>query len=160
MMLPDPVNEGREVLHICRTDDPRLVSNVGGAVWNFPAAKKGSVTVNVHVGGKGLRLSLLDHWINPCDEEVKRIADFTMPLNDSVQDESVFYTRVRVDFDCAEGSAEVYVNERFLSRVKLRGAHPNGLCYLHLQSLATEPDLRGALVAELGFAAKEAPSLL
>ncbi len=160
LMVPDPVNDGREVLHICHTDDPRLVSNVGGAVWNFPSAVKGSVTVKVHVGGKGLRLSLLDHWVNPCDEEIKKIADCSAVLTDSIQDANSFYTRVRVDFDCEANSAEVYINERFLSKGKLRGMHPNGLSYLHLQSAAQEPDLVGSLVAELQFVGKDEEPLL
>lgn len=159
MLLPDPVNEGKEVLHICRTDDPRLVSNVGGAVWNFPAAKKGSVTVKVHIGGKGLRLSLLDHWVNPCDEDVKRIASVSIPLGDSMQGDNVYYTRVRVDFDCADDSVELYINERFLSKGKLHGAHPTGLSYLHLQSAAQSHDPVGSLIAELQFVAKEDPTL-
>lgn len=160
MLLPDPVNEGREVLHICHTNDPRLLNNVGGAVWNFPSAKKGSVTVKVHIGGKGLRFSLLDHWVNPCDEEVKKVAACCATLGDSVQDDNSFYTRVRLDFDCDEGAVEIYVNERFLSKGKLRGAHPNGLSYLHLQTLAQETDLQGALVAELQFIGKQENSFL
>lgn len=160
MMVPDPVNDGREVLHICHTNDSRLVSNVGGAVWNFPSAGKGSVTVKAHVGGAGLRVSLLDHWMNPCDDEVRKIANFSVTMTDSIQDANSFYTRVRFDFDCEENAVEVYINERFVSKSKMRGAHPHGISYLHLQSAAQEQDPVGALVAELQFVGKDASPLL
>ncbi|MBE6589333.1 MAG: exo-alpha-sialidase [Ruminococcaceae bacterium] len=153
LMLPDPVNDGKEVLHICRTEDPRLVSNVGGAVWNFPIAKRGSVTVKLHVAGDGLRISLLDQWVNPSDDEIKQIADFTAVVTSAIQEDKIFYTRVRIDFDCDANAIEVYVNDKFLSKAKLKGTHPNGLCYLHMQSASALTDLKGALISEISFEA-------
>jgi hypothetical protein len=155
LMLPDPSGDGHEVMQICRTDDPRLVSNIGGAVWNFPASKSGTVRIKLCVKGEGLRVSLLDHWVNPCDEEIRQIADFSAVVTSSVHTAGELYTVIRLDFDCVANTVEVFSDNRFLSKTKLKGAHPNGLCYLHMQSAAAASDLEGTLIAGMDFEAKE-----
>ena len=151
MMLPDPSGDGHEVLQICRNDDPRLVSGIGGAVWNFPIAKQGSVKIKFRVEGQGIRVSLLDHWVNPCDDEIKQIANFSAVISAAVQDEKQLYSEMRFDFDCLQACVSAYVNGKFVSKVQLHGTYPNGLCYLHLQSAASETDLRGTLIAGMEF---------
>ena len=153
-LMPDPIREGREALQICRNDDPRHISGIGGAVWNFPAARKGTVKVKFCVMGEGMRVSLLDHWVNPCDEEVKQIADFTGVITSAVQKSRDAYTELRLEFDCEQNAVEVFADTRFLAKTVLKGAHPHGLCYLHLQSAAAGTDLRGTLVAGMEFEAE------
>ena len=155
LLVPDPEDNVSEALHICRTDDPRLVSNLGGAVWNFPIAKKGSVKLRLHVEGTGVRVSLLDQWLNPCDEDVKQVASFSAPITSGMLDSKRLYSEVQFDFDCVEGTISTYINDKFQSRVRLHGTHPNGLCYLHIQSAATAPDLKGTLISDLAFEGKE-----
>lgn len=155
MMLPDPSGDGHEVMQICRWNDERLVSPVGGAVWNFPIMQRGSVRIKLHVAGDGLRVSLLDHWVNPCDEEVRQFADFSAVVTASVHPANTLYTVIRLDFDCILNTVEVYADDRFLSKTKLKGTHPNGLCYLHLQSAANVPDPRGTLIASMEFDGKD-----
>ena len=58
----------REALQLCRISDPRLVSDRQGVVWNFPAARKGRLKIVCRIEGEGFRLTLADHWMNPCDE--------------------------------------------------------------------------------------------
>ena len=153
-MMPDPMRDGREALQICRNDDPRLVSGIGGAVWNFPAAKKGTVKLQFCIRGEGIRVSLLDHWVNPCDEEIKQIADFSGVITSAVQRSKDAYTELRMEFDCEQNTVEVFADTRFLAKTVMKGKHPNGLCYLHLQSTAQDSDLKGTLIAGMSFAAK------
>ncbi len=150
-MLPDPSGDGHEVMQICRTDDPRLVSGVGGAVWNFPIAKQGSVKIRLRVEGEGIRISLLDHWVNPCDEEIRHIANFSAVITAAVQDANMMYSEMRFDFDCLQGCVSAFVNGKFISKVQLRGTYPNGLCYLHMQSAASAQDLKGTLIASMDY---------
>ena len=81
--VPDPSGDHTEALLLKNTDDDRLLSNAQGAVWNFPAAFCGEVHVALSVRGAGLRLSLLDHWMNPIDLTVERYAQFTCVLHAS-----------------------------------------------------------------------------
>ncbi len=150
-LLPSPADDGHEVLQIGRSTDPRLVNGIGGAVWNFPIAVAGSVTVRLRVEGEGLRLSLMDFWMNPSDEEVKKVANFTTVIGGSGSGE--LFSSIRLDFDCVSNSVSIYRDGKFLSRATMHGTHPNGLCYLHLQSTAAGEDARGALIAALDFKA-------
>ena len=154
LLVPSPENDGHEVLHICRTDDDRLVSNVGGAVWNFPAARRGSVFVGIHVDGDGLRVSLLDHWINPCDPTVRNTSNISAHITSGMLSSTKTFSEVRIDFDTSMGAAALYVNGRYVSRTRIRGSAPNGLCYLHLQSAAENPDPRGSLISYMRFHAQ------
>lgn len=153
LLVPSPENDGHEVLHICRTDDERLVSNVGGAVWNFPAAKRGSIFVGVRIEGDGLRVSLLDHWVNPCDPTVRKISNISAQITAGLLSKLEPFTEVRIDFDCTMGAAALYVNHHYISRTRIHGSTPNGLCYLHLQSAAEKPDLKGCLISYMRFEA-------
>jgi hypothetical protein len=58
------------------------------------------------------------------------------------------------DFDCDKGTVIVTRGDYMRLEFKLNGAHPNGLCYLHMQSAATEADSIGAYVAGMTFTAE------
>ncbi len=155
VLMPSPENNGKEALHITRSGDERLVSGIGGAVWNFPVHKKGKVTLKTHILGKGLRVSLLDYWMNPSDYTVQYYADFSVVLTSDMQygDESIM-SKFVFDFDCDRGTVIVTRGEYMCLEFKLKNEHPNGLCYLHLQSAATEEDNEGAYVAGFKFDAE------
>ncbi len=153
-LVPSPADDGHEVLQIGRSSDPRLVSGVGGAVWNFPIARAGSVKVRLRVEGEGLRISLLDFWMNPSDEEVRRMASFSALVNAGIMHGDALFTELCLDFDCDANTVSISRDGKFLSRATMHGTHPNGLCYLHLQSAAAGEDLRGTLIASLDFQAR------
>ena len=151
LLVPCPVRSGKESLSIIRSGDPRLVSGIGGAVWNFPTAKKGRVTIKAHIGEKGLRVSLLDYFMNPSDESVQYFADYTVVLRADMHDKDEFYSDFVLDFDCEAGICRLTNGDYLDLTMRMNGAHPYGLSYLHMQSAATEVDYEGSLVAELDF---------
>ena len=150
--MPSPENDGREALHICTGDDERLVSNIGGALWNFPASKKGRITVRTLVKGGGLRLSLLDYWMNPTDDTVEYFADFSFVVRSDMMDGNKCYTDIVLEFDCERNIVTVtsgeYLNMSFNMQ---HNDHPNGLCYLHMQSASKTKDADGSLVSEIEY---------
>ena len=154
LLVPSPEHDGREALHICTTDDERLVSNIGGAVWNFPIAKKGRITVRLFVKGEGLRLSLLDHWMNPTDDTVAYFSNFSFVVRPDMMHGDAFYTDIVLDFDCFTNTVKVssgdYLNLVFHMQ---NTNYPNGLCYLHTQSAARTKDMLGSLIACIEFEA-------
>lgn len=147
--VPDPSGDHTEALLLKNTDDDRLLSNAQGAVWNFPAAFCGEVHVALSVRGAGLRLSLLDHWMNPIDLTVERYAQFTCVLHasDTAGDG---YTDVCLRFDTAAGEAVVRAGGAEY-RLPMQGNAPNGLCYLHLQTVSDRGDAAGTLVKRMQF---------
>ena len=149
-LVPDPEPESvlREVLQIARIPDPRLVSDRQGAVWNFPALISGEVSVEIRLpaGSQGLRLSLLDHWRNPCDETVADEAAFTFAIVPGEIIQQDRWLRLVVAWGDGDGPAKLSLDGRILAVAPRHDATPFGLSYLHLQSLADCPDFVGALV--------------
>lgn len=72
-LVPDPGGRNREVLRIARHPDPRLLDDREGAVWNFPAGRRGRLRIGLYLpkGSAGARIALLDHWSNPTDPVVE-----------------------------------------------------------------------------------------
>lgn len=151
MLIPSPESEGHEVLHICRTNDPRLVSNTGGAVWNFPTATRGTVTVRARVDGEPLRISLLDQWVNPCDPTVGDVAFLSFEVTKEMTSDE--FCNINIEFDCYRQAATIRIGDSGEITLPLLGAMPNGICYLHLQSAADDTDPGGALIAGMSFKA-------
>lgn len=153
-LLPSPEDNGKEALFICRSDDDRLVSQIGGAVWNFPIARKGTVKIKAHIPGKGLRISLLDRWVNPCDDTVEYFADMSMVLRGDMQPDGELVSEFIVEFDCDKEIAVVSCGDYMKIEKRLNGNHPFGLCYLSMQSAATECDMTGSYITGIEFSAE------
>ncbi|MBQ8510620.1 MAG: exo-alpha-sialidase [Clostridia bacterium] len=153
LLMPSPENNGTEALHITRSADERLVSGIGGAVWNFPAHRKGVVTVRAHIPGKGLRVSLLDYWMNPSDATAEYFANYSVVLRGDMQRGELFSEFV-LDYDLDRGTVILTNGDYLHYEKKIEGEAPNGLCYLHMQSAATEADPVGAYVSGMKFEGK------
>ena len=82
-LMPSPDGTWREALLIGRHPDDRLFSDREGAVWNFPGCRKGSLGADFTIArnSPGIRISLADRWINPCDEYVREYATFSVILD-------------------------------------------------------------------------------
>lgn len=148
MLVPDPDATYGEVLQICRISDPRLVSEVQGAVWNFPAATRGDVSLELRIAGSGLRLSLTDRWLNAIDPTIADQAQFSMTLTDAQISADTWHT-IRLSFACAQNTVTVYDGEKCLAVLPTRDAMPNGFCYLHMQTLADREDPLGTYIRRL-----------
>lgn len=152
-LVPCPENNGKEALLIRRVNDDILVSGICGAVWNFPIAQKGKIKIRAFIQGKGLRVSLLDYWMNPCDDTVEYYADMSVVLRGDMQPEGETFSEFVIEFDCNIGKTVLYCGDYLRIEKNFNGTHPFGLCYLHMQSVATEEDLLGAYVSEIDFKA-------
>ena len=144
VLVPDPAGNFEEALLIAHIPDSRLQSGVQGMVWNFPASVRGEVTVRLQIEGEGLRLSLCDRWFNPIDETVKALAAFSTRLTRE-DAPGGGWTAVSLRWDTEAGEAVLSAGGRPLRILSRQQEAPNGLCYLHLQSMETA-DLRGSLI--------------
>ena len=133
----------REVLQLCRIRDPRLVSDRQGVVWNFPASRKGKVTLDCRLEGEGFRLTLADHWMNPCDEVGPKRSPLSLEIGDAELKKGVWHV-VTVAWNEDAGTAILSVDGREQARRPLKSLPPFGLSYLHLQTLAEGEDAKGA----------------
>lgn len=155
-LMPSPDEDFREALLIGRHPDNRLISDREGAVWNFPGCRKGSVSavLTVMPGTAGVRISLADRWINPCDEYVGELSPFSFIIdgkgcvNGTLIAEPGKRSTVDMEFDLDKNILTVSGSS---SRVEIPYGRtlpaPFGkeiqLSYLHLQTAAETADLAG-----------------
>lgn len=146
LLIPDPAGDRSEVLLLRNTNDPWLVSQVQGLCWNFPAAPSGTLTARVWVHGNGVRLSLLDHWMNPIDTTVPQYAAFTAEITDTKGGWQDIAIRFKGD------TATLSVDGAVLATLpKNAVATPNGLCFFHAQTLTETGDTEGTYIKSFAF---------
>lgn len=151
---PDPAAIGGEALQICRIHDRRLVSEKQGAVWNFPMARRGELTLDIRVDGAGVSVRLCDHWMNAGDEDVGLWARYDFALDRRVLPAGQ-WCEVRIVFDTDAGMAEVFNGETRLFAVPMRLQAPDGISYLHLQTMAESEDFEGTYIRRLAFCGQD-----
>lgn len=152
LLVPDPDATFGEVLQLCRIRDERLVSDMQGMVWNFPAAAAGTLTLEIRVEGSGAAIRLCDHWMNPSDPDVFRYALYDFTLDGRVLSPGVWHT-VTVTF-AADGTGLVRADGRTLFAIRRNGPAPQGISYLHMQTTAEATDPRGTLIRRMAFHAE------
>lgn len=152
LLVPDPDYTGAEALQICRIHDKRLLSELQGAVWNFPASKKGEVKLKLRVVGEGVNIRLCDYHMNAGDEHVGYWANIDLRLDADLlpKDE---WCDVRIMFDTEVG-AEVYNGDKLMFKVNMNRPSENGLSYVHIQTAAVDEDFDGTLIGRFDFKAE------
>lgn len=82
-LLPHPDIPGRNVLSLRYAPADSLVSDIRGAVWNFPAMPAGNFTTSMRLpeGSDGVSLILNDRWFNPSDSVARHEGIYVLPLS-------------------------------------------------------------------------------
>ncbi|MCC8172623.1 MAG: exo-alpha-sialidase, partial [Parabacteroides sp.] len=144
-----PGKPGRRILNIAYTPDDTLVIDNRGAVWNFPALRKGSVTVSLRLPEKSQEATMLlnDRWFNPCDTVARYFAPVATGLSRSalgIEDAGWHEVKISWDLDKTDGGVALYVDgKRKKKRLPLHCTPSQaGLSYLHFIS-GNIPDEQG-----------------
>lgn len=153
---PDKPDTGARVLHVRHRIDPRLVFDKDGAVWNFPAAVKGSFAARLKLppGGGGGRICLVDRWFNPTDPVVQDCAMYVLavpgdrPLGEGVRLTVGRWHELRFEWSDSRSSSCRLLVDGESTRLQLPLLRPsaNGISYVHFQALADEGDAKGFLI--------------
>lgn len=152
-LVDNPDSPDKKCLLLKYVPDNSLVSDLRGAVWNFPMARKGEIKLKVKIpsGFKGAKVMLHDRWINPSDEVAENYALFSADIPESLGGGS---TRELVFiFDADSGKAELSCGGKKIADCKISRKAPIGISYLHLQTSRKSPDagMYVLSVAENGF---------
>ena len=131
----------REAMWLARPGDPRLVSDVAGVTWNFPAARKGRLEIECRVEGEGFRLTINDHWINPCDTFNTKRAPFTAFISRKELGEG--WHKLSAVWDSDAKTATLEADGKPFATRPMEFVPVCGLSYLHLQSPEDRPDPKG-----------------
>ena len=155
-LVPHPDKAGAKVLQIRHPVDPKLVFDKDGAVWNFPAAVRGSFSTRMKLlpGGGGGRICLVDRWFNPTDPVVQDYSMYvlTIPgdgrLGDDVSLVPGRWHELRCDWNDSQSSVCQFAIDGTPTPLTLPLVRPsvNGISYVHFQALAEEEDLQGFLI--------------
>lgn len=151
-LAPHPDKPGTQALYIARRPAPELVSDVQGAVWNFPAAQSGTFTARVRLASRsrGGRISLIDRWFNPTDTVSHHFAMFTVTFGTgsdaSLQLEPGVWHRLCFQWESVrEGACRLSVADQTLMLPLGQPSH-FGISYVHLISTTDGYDEAGYLV--------------
>lgn len=160
-LVPHPDGLPREVLQVARHPDPRLVYEKEGAVWNFPCLQSGSLKMRLRMpeGSHGMQICLVDRWFNPVDPVVAHFSQYVLRLDakgningaDGLKSDT--WSTLEIRWEGKEARFRIDENDwHDLSQVI---PTRNGISYLHLQSVSTEPDPHGVLIESVKAAALE-----
>ena len=145
-----PEREEIQLLSIARIDEEWPAA----AVWNFPSASRGRLTVKLCLQAEsgGALLLLSDHFSVPFDPEdalhalfrLEIGADGTLAGGDKLEVGS--WHELTLRWDCEKRNCEVMVDERPTAELPLL-QESEGACYLRLRS-AAEGKKQGGLLVE------------
>ncbi len=152
-LLPHPTRSGARVLWVRRPDE----KSGDGAVWNFPAGKRGKLSLRILLpeGSSGGVLALADRFIQPTDPVAEKLESFRLSLSpegrlgDGPTIVKGRWHALLLSWDLDKNHCQVTVNgERsfVLSRLNSKSA---GLSYLRLRSTAASPDPVGFLIEQV-----------
>ncbi len=143
---PHPEKAGRQVLHLRYEADERLVEDARGAVWNFPAMRRGRFATSLRIpeGCRGVSLLLNDRWFNPSDTVACHEAIYALRLDRrelGIGDDGWHEVALEWDLDAQDApEARVRVDGR-LRRVRLPqlNACRDGISYVHFIARPVAP---------------------
>jgi hypothetical protein len=160
-----------------RTDGPRLVKhpdrdnarvlNIGrakdkpgdGAVWNFPAAQRGKLSIKLKLqeGFRGASLAFNDCFYNPGDSDGERDAVFGVPigatgklLNHPALTIGEWQT-VEFDWNLDANDCRVSVDGKPILSLPVLNDADVGVSYVCIRSIASEADPAGLLIEKISM---------
>ena len=151
-LVDHPTKAGAKVLHVRRPDEKQG----DGAVWNFPAGRRGKVEVSLllQAGFKGGSIALADRFIQPTDSVGEAQNLFLLPIgsDDRLPDGTTLapgerYT-LALSWDLDTKRCQVMLGDRHAGPLALLNNDPTspGACYLRFRSTAPSVDAAGMLI--------------
>lgn len=149
-LVDHPELAERKALWIKYQADSSLVLDADGAVWNFPAAPRGELSVRVKMpaGGAPIELLLNDRWFNASDSVARHETIYRLALDrPSLKIKDDAWHTIRLIWG-EQGSATVQVDGRKRATIKELNASQHGISYLHLLG-GTTPDSVGVYIEQV-----------
>lgn len=131
------LEEGK--LKVQYTENDSLLTPVRGAVWNFPALRRGRFTASIQFNSLNTSGELLlnDRWFNPTDTVARHYAPFALPLNPKrlkIKDTKPHLLEIEWDLDAVRPCATIYVDQKRQMVISLANESLHGLSYIHFLS--------------------------
>ncbi|MEG1616928.1 MAG: sialidase family protein [Bacteroidales bacterium] len=138
---PHPYKSNARVLNLKHIPNDSLLYAGEGALWNFPALKKGSFTTSIRIpeNSKGGELILNDRWFNPTDTTAVWFSSYSLPLQREtlgIKDDAFHTIRIEWNLIGNETVASVFVDKQKKPTVllPLKNTVQHGISYVHFLS--------------------------
>ncbi len=149
-LVDHPTREGAKALQVRRPDE----KSGDEAVWNFPAAGQGHVSLRVQLaeGFGGGVIALADRFIQPTEPAAERLEVFRLHVDAGgrIEGGPVLakgrWHSLRLSWDLNRNRCSVAVNGRAALVLPRLNDASDDLSYLRLRSSATSPDPAGMLI--------------
>ena len=152
-LITHPDKPMRKVMHLKAKKDTTLIFQNIGALFNFPAGKKGEVKVSFKVNEnfEGLLLSLHDRWFNPIDTIAYHYAMFNFRIRKNQLKTNIWH-ELKFEWNNIDNQKNGYCNvfvdgEKISQKLVLNNISENGICYLHF-SLSLEGEINNGILIE------------
>ncbi len=138
----------RNILQLRHSIADSLVSDVRGALWNFPAMRSGSFNTSLRLpsGAAGYTLVLNDRWFNPSDTVARHEGIYVLPLTRrelGINDDKWHNLTIDWNIDGKKTDAVVKVDgKRRRVKLPMLNKSTDGISYVHFmaeQAGATAP---------------------
>ena len=145
-IITDPDDEQNPVMLLTSTPDAKFENSIEGAVWNHPAAKKGTLSFRYRFnkGAKPVNVVLNDRWFNSHDTVALHENMFKFVLEPVSNDA---WQTISVDWDTDKGEA-VVKSKDFNQTIHINRASPHGISYLHFM-LPEGTDENGVMIDDI-----------
>lgn len=123
-------------LEIKYQQNDSLLTSRRGAVWNFPAFKRGVFSASIRFNDLDTNSELIlnDRWFNPTDTTAKYFAPFSFTLNPKklkIKDNKPHNIRIEWDLKSSKPIAVMYVDNKKRLTMPLANGSIHGLSYVH-----------------------------
>lgn len=149
-IVPNPQHSSAQVLSLRKPQEDWPA----GAVWNFPAGGKGSLSMRLLIqpGFRGASIGLTDHFSVPFDPQdgIYNLFHFNIGPNGELANGNRLdpgrWHQLKFDWDTSRNQCRVVVEGRQIEVLPLTRMTRWGVSYLRLRSTAKSTDAAGLLV--------------
>lgn len=150
-LVADPDDSTKKALKLIKDNDPTLYNGRQGAVWNFPAARAGELTLGVRFakGFGGASIALTDVWSQPTNDLTSLQAPYLIFVPTTLEYGSFTFAPDKwyeMTVKWNENQATVYVDGVAVKTIEKAAEYLHGLSYLRLRNEAVWDDAAGFFV--------------
>lgn len=154
-LVVHPDITGKKVMHLKTEKDSALLFQNSGGLFNFPAGKKGEISIRMKLnnGFNGMQISLHDRWFNPTDKVAKDYAMFNMEFTNKYLNKDRWHN-VKFKWDKTDdlktGNCSVFVDDVKLdTELPLNFRSINGISYVHIILNSEDVQNEGILIESI-----------
>lgn len=151
-IIPHPTKPGANILWLRHLPNDSLLDANDGAVWNFPASRKGEFKTRIAFaqGSVPARVMLNDRWFNASDSVAAYHAMYVLSLDPKtlkIKDTKFHEITIRWDLDSKNTTASVWIDGKASGvKLPLKNSSLHGISYAHFITDGTQPDPNGLYI--------------